>query len=93
MTNVLVVLAHPNEASFNHAIAETAIAKLRENGHEVIFHDLYAEGFDPLLPTSEFPEGAPVTAQRNVYGIRNRAKSVAINAMLAKPSSRCYVAR
>jgi putative NADPH-quinone reductase len=63
MTNVLVVLAHPNEESFNRAIADTAIAKLRENGHEVIFHDLYAEGFDPMLPTSEFAEGAPVTAE------------------------------
>jgi putative NADPH-quinone reductase len=63
MTRVLVVLAHPNEKSFNHAIANTAAAKLRENGHEVVFHDLYAEQFDPMLPTGEIPEGAPVSAE------------------------------
>ncbi|MCP4403656.1 MAG: NAD(P)H-dependent oxidoreductase, partial [bacterium] len=61
--NVLVVLAHPNQDSFNHAITSNAIAKLRENGHNIIFHDLYAEEFDPMLPTSELPEGAPITSQ------------------------------
>ena len=60
---VLVIVAHPNQGSFNHAIANSAIAKLRENGHEVIFHDLYAEKFDPMLPVSEFPEGAEITPE------------------------------
>lgn len=61
--NVLVVLAHPNQKSFNHAIASRAIEQLRENKHNLIFHDLYAEQFDPLLPTSEIPEGAEITSQ------------------------------
>lgn len=51
--NVSIILAHPNPKSFNHAIAGTAVARLQKNGHAVLFHDLYAEGFDPLLP---FPE-------------------------------------
>ena len=63
MMNVLVILAHPNRESFNHAIAAEAIAKLRENKHNIFFHDLYAEKFDPLLPTSEIPEGAESTSQ------------------------------
>jgi putative NADPH-quinone reductase len=63
MTNVLVVLAHPNKESFNHAIATKAIEKLQENGHNVFFHDLYDEKFDPMLPTSEFPEGAEITPE------------------------------
>ena len=63
MMNVLVILAHPNKESFNNAIAEKAIARLQENGHNVIFHDLYAEMFDPMLPTSEIPEGAEITSQ------------------------------
>ncbi len=50
---VLVVLAHPNKSSLNHAIADRAITSLRRNGHEVIFHDLYDEKFDPVLPVSE----------------------------------------
>jgi putative NADPH-quinone reductase len=51
--NVLIVLGHPDENSFNHAIAETCWQKLTENGHSVIFHDLHKENFDPILPTSE----------------------------------------
>ena len=29
-------------------------------GHEVVFHDLYQEGFDPILPDAEIPKGAPL---------------------------------
>ncbi len=51
---IVVVLGHPNKASFNHAIADSAINALRSNKHEVVFHDLYAEGFDPVLTQEEF---------------------------------------
>ncbi len=50
---ILVILAHPNPKSFNAAIAQTAIQTLEEGGHEVIFHDLYREEFDPVLPAGE----------------------------------------
>lgn len=53
---VMVVLGHPNTESFNHAIAETAVKRLKANGHEVMFHDLYAEGFDPVLTQAEYGE-------------------------------------
>ncbi len=55
---VSVILGHPDKGSFNHAIADTVVAALRENGHTVRFHDLYAERFDPLLPPSEIPKNA-----------------------------------
>ena len=55
---ILVVLGHPDKDSFNHAIAVTATDTLRSNHHEVIFHDLYAEGFDPRLNTDEIPKDA-----------------------------------
>ncbi len=55
---VSVILAHPGTGSFNHAIADAAAAALRGNGHDVRFHDLYAEKFDPLLPASEIPKNA-----------------------------------
>ena len=57
---ILVVLAHPDPSSFNHAIAMQAVETLKENNHEVIFHDLCKEGFDPHLPTDEIPRGATV---------------------------------
>ena len=59
--NVLVIVAHPNIRSFNRAIADTAARKLRRNGHEVIFHDLYEEMFDPVLPEEEIPQGVSLT--------------------------------
>lgn len=51
--NISVILAHPEKQSFNHAIARTAVTQLQNNRHRVTFHDLYAEQFDPLLPSPE----------------------------------------
>jgi len=52
---ISVILAHPDTSSFNHAIALTAVDTLRQAGHEVFFHDLYQENFDPLFPAEEIP--------------------------------------
>lgn len=57
---VFVILGHPQTGSFNHAIAGTACWTLENNGHEVIFHDLYQEKFYPVLPAEEIPKGAPL---------------------------------
>jgi putative NADPH-quinone reductase len=57
---ISVILAHPEPGSFNHAIADTAVTELRLNGHTVRFHDLYAEGFDPILSGKEIPPGAVI---------------------------------
>lgn len=51
--NVMVILGNPNPASFNHAIAKTVKKTLTAMGHNVFFHDLYQEKFDPVLPLSE----------------------------------------
>ncbi len=53
---ISVILAHPKKGSFNHSIAEVAIRTLRHLKHEVFFHDLCAEKFDPVLPDEEIPE-------------------------------------
>ncbi len=62
--NVLVILAHPTPGSFNHAIAETVVNTLERLGHSGFFHDLYAERFDPVLPSDEIltDEVDPVVA-------------------------------
>ena len=62
-----VILAHPNKQSFNHAIAKTAVAALEQNGHDVIFHDLYRERFDPLLPREEILEDATLAPELEEY--------------------------
>jgi len=50
---ISILLAHPNPQSLNHALAQAVADALRERGDVVILHDLYAEGFDPNLPTNE----------------------------------------
>lgn len=50
---ISVILAHPDPESFNRAIARTAVEQLESNGHSVLFHDLYAENFEALLPGQE----------------------------------------
>jgi NAD(P)H dehydrogenase (quinone) len=58
-----VILAHPDPQSFNHAIAQTAVETLQQNGHKIVFHDLYAEKFDPLLLTEEIPTEATLSLE------------------------------
>ena len=54
--NILVILAHPEQTSLNHAIAKTVIGQLQMNGHRISFHDLYVEHFDPMLAAEEIPK-------------------------------------
>jgi NAD(P)H dehydrogenase (quinone) len=57
---ITVIVAHPDAASFNHAIAAAVVGQLSAAGHDVSFHDLYSEGFDPILPAVEIPLDAPL---------------------------------
>jgi NAD(P)H dehydrogenase (quinone) len=50
----LVVYCHPAAGSFNAAIRDLVLAKLEAAGAEVRLHDLYAQGFQPVLTTSEW---------------------------------------
>ena len=50
---ILLILGHPKPNSLSHALAEKTKAVLEELGHDVIFHDLYQERFDPVLPMDE----------------------------------------
>ena len=56
--NISLILAHPDTTSFCSALAQTAVKTLRSHEHQVFFHDLYAERFDPLLYHGEFPREA-----------------------------------
>ena len=58
--NILIILGHPDATSFNHAIAETCSARLKQNGHQVVFHDLYKENFAPIIATAEIPKNSEI---------------------------------
>ena len=53
---VSVILAHPNQKSFNHAIAKTVVNELNKKGHYIYYHDLYSEKFNPVLEIEEIPK-------------------------------------
>lgn len=55
---ILIILAHPDRGSFNHAIATVAKDTFVNKGHEVILHDLYDEHFNPIMPAQEIPSNA-----------------------------------
>lgn len=57
---ILVVLGHPDPGSLNHAIARAVCDDMRDAGHDVVFRDLYAERFDPLLFAGEIPKDADI---------------------------------
>jgi NAD(P)H dehydrogenase (quinone) len=54
---VLIVYAHPNPRSFNHAILETFTKSLAEAGHTCEVVDLYAIKFNPCLNEEDIERG------------------------------------
>jgi NAD(P)H dehydrogenase (quinone) len=58
--NILIILAHPDRESFNFAIANTCMQGLKKNGHSFIFHDLYQEGFNPVIDNIEIPKNGRI---------------------------------
>jgi len=63
---VSIILGHPAPDSFNHALAQAAARELVDLGCTLRFHDLQAEGFDPILPAAETARDAdlpPLVAQ------------------------------
>jgi NAD(P)H dehydrogenase (quinone) len=49
----LVVYCHPNPTSLVAAARDRALAGLAGAGHDVRVNDLYADGFEPVMPASE----------------------------------------
>lgn len=56
---ISIILGHPYEKSFNHAIAQAILEQLHHNRHDIHFHDLYTEAFDPVMPKEELVSDYP----------------------------------
>lgn len=52
----LIIYAHPNPASFNHAILDAYVSALKASHHEVRIRDLYALGFNPVIIQSDYDQ-------------------------------------
>ena len=53
---ISIIVANPKPKSFCHAIALTSASTCRGLGHEVRFHDLYLEAFNPVMDEQELRE-------------------------------------
>ncbi len=53
---ILVIYAHPNPGSFNHAVLEAFTNGLGDAGHTVEILDLYDLRFEPRLRTADFAQ-------------------------------------
>ncbi len=60
---ISILLAHPDKSSFNHAIAKTVMDALGRQRKSYHFHDLYDEGFDPLLSAEEILKDAVLPSE------------------------------
>jgi len=47
--NICLILCHPSEKSFNHALSQNYIDGANQSGHSVRLLDLYNMQFDPVL--------------------------------------------
>ncbi|HUO76603.1 MAG TPA: NAD(P)H-dependent oxidoreductase [Thermodesulfovibrionales bacterium] len=52
--NYLIIYAHPNPGSFNHAIMEAVTEELRHHGRGVKIRDLYQMEFNSILKSEDF---------------------------------------
>jgi len=53
MKNVLIIYAHPDENSFNHALLKRIAGTVTANGHSCKVLDLYAMGYNPVMTAAE----------------------------------------
>jgi NAD(P)H dehydrogenase (quinone) len=51
--STLIIYAHPNKKSFNHAILENVMKGLKDANRQFDVIDLYTEKFDPILVIDE----------------------------------------
>ena len=56
--NHLIIVAHPNNQSFNKAITDAVVESSREMGAETLLRDLYSLDFNPVLSWEELQAAA-----------------------------------
>jgi len=65
--NVLIVYAHPDPNSYNHAVLASVKRGLNDGGHDVSVIDLYADNYDPVLVFDTNVQRTDLDAQTEAY--------------------------
>jgi len=71
---VLIVYAHPNPESFNHAILEEFTKGLKDCGHFAETVDLYESGFDPRINSQDLAQFKGVKPADDVLQQQEKVK-------------------
>ncbi|MFD8141958.1 NAD(P)H-dependent oxidoreductase [Streptomyces sp. NPDC059708] len=77
-----VYLAHPRPGSLNHALFDAVVEELRGRGAHVSAHDLYAEGFAPLLSAEETETVADAAHAPDAQVALHRARVADLDAVV-----------
>lgn len=72
---ILLILAHPDPASFNHALTGALSEGLREAGHGVDLLDLHAEGFRPEMTAEDLRAAGRGAADPAVRALQERVRA------------------
>ncbi|MFD9516553.1 NAD(P)H-dependent oxidoreductase [Streptomyces sp. NPDC059979] len=75
-------LAHPRSGSFNHAVFDAVVEELRGRGCDVVAHDLYAEGFAPLLSAVETETVRSASGASDAQVALHRTEVATLDAMV-----------
>jgi len=70
VADILLIYAHPRPQSFNAAIARSVAAALEEAGVHVRIHDLYRDGFYPVLAFDPEPDELTERYQQELLAAR-----------------------
>jgi NAD(P)H dehydrogenase (quinone) len=70
----LIVYAHPNPESFNHAILEEFTKGLKDGGHSAEIVDLYGSGFDPRINSQDMAQFKGVKPPDDVLEQQEKVK-------------------
>jgi NAD(P)H dehydrogenase (quinone) len=71
---VVMIYCHPRPDSFSAALKATAVDGLAAAGHSVRVYDLYAAGFDPVLPARQ--RGAYFDLASNLLGLEDHVAAL-----------------
>ena len=77
-----IIVAHPNQESFNLSVARAFQAELMANGHQAVLRDLYAMDFDPRLHAQEIPGAKNFSVGRDVLAERDLLAGVQVFAFV-----------
>ncbi|RYE40875.1 MAG: NAD(P)H dehydrogenase, partial [Hyphomicrobiales bacterium] len=77
-----VILTHPDQHSFNAAVAATYCDTVRKSGQEYVLRDLYRMRFDPVLKNEERPGNAGFRVSGDVQAELEALRGCAISTFI-----------